>query len=218
LSSAGGSLSRGPTGLELLTHSQAAAARKCYSVPKAQAFGGRMRLSHPPWAGSRASRSSPRGTAQFCGNPLPLDALACTIRINTYSAKHRFFGNSPVRMRGPAGRPRCVVFARRRPQVGCPTIGLSPMEIPGDKTLRQLVCAQVQSPEHDRSQARSATQQKWDYVAKNAFRDRIPIATKPKAPGRSRLSAAASVPLPSPLALATSPTAAPVPGSCESHR
>jgi hypothetical protein len=173
----------------------------------------------PPPGGKSSQPLQHSRTAQFGGKSLaPRPPCVYTIRINTHTAKHRVFGNSPDRMRGPAGRPRCVVFARRRPQMGSPTTGLSPMEITDDKTLRQLVCAQVQSPEHDRPQARSATQQKWDYVAKNALRDIIPLATKPKAPGRSRLSEATSVPLPSPLALATSPTAAPVPGSCESRR
>jgi hypothetical protein len=53
--------------------------------------------------------------------------------------------------------------------------------IPNDKTLRTCTSAQVQSCQHDPAAARSATPKRRDYVAKNAFRDKIPRRQNPRA-------------------------------------
>jgi hypothetical protein len=45
---------------------------------------------------------------------------------------------------------------------------------PRDNTLRRLDSAQVQSHQYDPTHERGATHKKRNYVAKNAFRDKIP--------------------------------------------
>jgi hypothetical protein len=98
----------------------------------------------------------------------------------------QFLENSLAHLHSPQRRPSCAAVAREGqlnvrvlpPPSHEERFGSRLSRGPTTYILRQLALAQDQSWQHDPASAFGATHERMNYVAKNAFRDKMPPASR----------------------------------------